>query len=471
MFAISSLALLCLAIPQEPNQVLATYQLDGKEATVTRTDVAMEMAFHLRRDERGREACGMMVDAMITRNEANRLNVMPSRADVKSYWAKLQQQLIEAGRRPEDIPAVRNTSEEQWLDLLSVQISQERVVRKELGLEANENVAGDMLKLWLTEARERAAIETDPDKLPLGTAAMVNNKAIALIDLGFLLLRTSEDFERDRFIRQVIYLKTLESMAAKKAITISETDLDRAIEARRVQAKKDPRLGGVPFEQLLKARGMTIESLRQLRVFRSQVLLDKLAELEFSDEQLKAELTADRDAILAEVGPRRRIGAIFLRALEQPNQIITRTFDEAMAHLQIVRARIAKDGFAATASIESELGDSKRKGGDVGWHRKGSTELPTSVVQAAFAMKMTDVSMPIRTKDGCYIITVLDREPVPTDDELIDRLRIVRGKTLSEGILKNAEVEIVGAKAPSDGQPNGGRANNDGNTKDTGSNK
>ena len=35
MFAISSLALLCLAIPQEPNQVLATYQLDGKEATVS----------------------------------------------------------------------------------------------------------------------------------------------------------------------------------------------------------------------------------------------------------------------------------------------------------------------------------------------------------------------------------------------------------------------------------------------------
>jgi hypothetical protein len=341
---------------------------------------------------------------------------------------------------------VRNTSEAQWLQDLSVQIAQERVVRKELGLAKNEKVGGDMLKLWLVEARERAKIETDPDKLPVGTAAKVDEQAIALIDLGFLLLRTSEDFERDRFVRQLVILQTLESMARDKAIRITEGDLDRAIESRRVQAKKDPTRGGVPFEQVLKALGMTIDSLRQQRVFRSHILLEKLVAIEFTDEKLKAELEADRDVMLAEVGPRRRIGAVFIRALENPNQIITRTFDEAIAHLHTVRARVAKDGFAATASIESELGDSKRKGGDVGWHRKGSTELPTKVVHAAFAMKMTDVSMPIRTKDGCYIITVLDREPMPSDQELISRMRILRGRTLSESVLENAKLQFAGAK-------------------------
>ncbi|MFT4515149.1 MAG: hypothetical protein ACI89X_001459 [Planctomycetota bacterium] len=446
MFAIPSIALLCLVIPQEPNKVLATYQLNGEEATVTRTDVAMEMAFHLRRDERGRQGCEMMVDAMVTRTEAKRLNVMPTTADAQAFWTQLKQQLIEAGRRPEDFAAVRNTSEAQWLEDLSVQIAQERVVRKELGLAEDEKVGGDMLKLWLVEARENAKIETDPDKLPVGTAANVNGKAIALIDLGFLLLRTSEDFERDRIVRQIVVLQTLESMAREKAIKITEGDLDRAIESRRVQAQKDPKLGGVPFEQVLKARGMTVDSLRQLRVFRSYILLEKLVAIQFTDEKLQAELDADRDAMLAEVGPRRRIGAIYLRAIENPNQIITRNFDDAMAHLQVVRARIAIDGFAATASIESELGDSKRKGGDVGWHRKGSTELPKNVVHAAFEMKMTEVSMPIRTKDGCYIITVLDREPVPTDKELISRTRIIRGRTLSESVLENAKVQFAGAK-------------------------
>mgnify|MGYP001188682031 CR=1 FL=1 len=76
----------------------------------------------------------------------------------------------------------------------------------------------------------------------------------------------------------------------------------------REQAKADPKRGGVPLEQILKAIGMTVDSLRQLRVFRSQILLDKLAKTEFPDESLLTEIKADREAVMAEVGPRRRRG-------------------------------------------------------------------------------------------------------------------------------------------------------------------
>ena len=451
MFAIATLTLLCLAAPQDPTQILATFTLNGKPATITRTDIALEMAFHLRRDERGRQGCEMLVDALITRNEATRQNVMPTRQDAQAFWEQLKDQLIKAGRNPQEFAAVRNTDEEQWLQDLSVQIAQERLVRKELGLSKNDKVSGEMLKLWLGEARQRAKVETDPDKLPVGTAALVNQTPVPLIDLGFLLLRTSEDFERDESIRRLASLQAIETLAASKSLKITPADLDQAIETRRAQAKQDPRLGGVPFEQFLKARGMTIESLREMRVFRAHVMLDKLTLLEYPDEVLKAEIQTKNAEVLAEVGPRRRIGAIFVRAMETPNAIITRSFDEAMSHLRTVRERIAKDGFAATASIESELGDSKRKGGDVGWHRPNSTELPEAVVHAAFAMDMTEVSMPIRADDGCYVITVLDREPVPNEAELIRRLRIVRGDELQERIAKGTAVEIVGQKKAADG--------------------
>lgn len=445
MFATAPLLVLCLAVPQEPTDVLATYRLNGKEATVTRTDVALEMAFHLRRDDRGRQGCDMLADALLTRAAAKANRVAPTTAEVQAFWDQLKQQLIAAGRNPEEFAAVRNTGEKQWLKDISVQIAQERLVRLELGLADDEKVSGEMLKLWLRETREKGDVETDPDKLPIGTAARVGEQNIALIDLGFLLLRTSEDFERDRFVRQVVYLESIEAMARARSLRITDMDLDRAIEERREQAKADPKRGGVPLEQILKAIGMTVDSLRQLRVFRSQILLDKLAKTEFPDESLLTEIKADREAVMAEVGPRRRIGAIFLRALENPNAIITRDFDQAMEDLVEIRARIAKDGFAATASIETELGDTKRKGGDVGWHRQSSPELPKAVLDAAFAMKMTEVSMPIRAKDGCYVITVLDREPAPQDEELVRRLRIVRAEQLSAGILKDADVKFTNA--------------------------
>jgi len=442
------LAAPALAAPQDPAEVLATYKLEGRTQNVTRADVALEMAFHLRRRDRGREACEMIVDTLVTRTEADAQGLTPSRADAEAFWEQLKDQLRAQGHDPEQFAAVRNTGLERWLDDLKVQIAQERLVRKELGLSEREKVSGDMLKLWIGEARKRHRIETDPEKLPVGTVARMDKKAVSLMDLGMLLLRTSEDFERDRFIRQVVYLETIEKMAEKLSLRVQERDLDRAVEARRAQARKDPRFSQVRFEELLKAEGLSIAALRELRTFRSQILLDKLVVANFSDAQLRRELEEQRDEVLAQVGPRRRVGLIYLRARKEPNAIVDRTFEQAKEQLLKVRERIAKDGFAATASIESEHGQSKRQGGDVGWHRPTSKQLPEVVVKAAFALGIAEVSMPLQDDNGCYLVTVLDKEPMPGDDELVRQLRVARGKQFSEAIIQSAAIEIVGAEAP-----------------------
>ncbi len=448
------LAATALATPQDPGEVLASYRMKDRQLTVTRADVALEMAFHLRRRDRGREATEMIVDTLVTRAEASRLGLTPTREDAQAFWEQLKDQLRAQGQDPAAFAAVRNTDEERWLEDLKVQIAQERLVRRELGLPATEKVSGDMLKLWIGEAKKRHEIEADPERLPVGTVARVDEQTVSLMDLGMLLLRTSEDFERDRFIRQVIYLESIEKMAEGLSLRVQERDLDRAVAARRAQAKKDPRFAQLKFEELLKAEGLTVASLRELRTFRSQILLDKLVFANFSDAQLRRELEEQREQVLAEVGPRRRIGLIYLRARSEPNAIVDRTFDQARQQLVKVRERIADDGFAATASIESEHGASKRKGGDVGWHHPTSKQLPEVIVKAAFALGIAEVSMPLQDENGCYLVTVLEREPAPSDDELVSRLRAYRGQQFSEAILEDADVKIVGADDAAEG---GGR--------------
>ncbi|HEB52694.1 MAG TPA: hypothetical protein ENI87_05520 [bacterium] len=447
MIAFAPSVLLALCPPQSPDDVLAEYTLRGQPATITRRDVALEMAFHLRRQDRGREACDMLVDALLTRREAEKHDLMPSKAEVQAFWRKLRQQLIAAGKRPEEFAAVRNTGEQQWLDDLSVQLAQERLVRRELGLDANERVGGDMLRLWLGELRKRFDVCTDPDRLPIGTAVRVERTNVPLIELGYLLLRTSEDFERDKFIRQVAYLESIEALAADRGLSVSQSDLDRAVAERRRAAAKDPAYRGISFDKLLEAKGLSIASLRELRTFRAHILLEKLGRLEFPDGKLMQQLVEDRDALLAHIGPARRIGIILARALDTPNALVTRNFEQAGKHLEKVRERIASDGFAATAAIESEHGPSKQRGGDVGWHRADSDKLPAAVVQAAFALKLGEVSMPIRGQEGCYLVTVLDKQPMPSDQELLERLRALRTQQLSERLLRDANVRIVAGAA------------------------
>jgi len=236
----------------------------------------------------------------------------------------------------------------------------------------------------------------------------------------------------------------------------SHADLDRAIDERRKQAQRDPRYRGVSFENLLEAKGLSVTALRTLRVFRAQLLLERLTAILHPDDALRQELVAQRQQVLDAVGPRRRIGVIFVRALAEPNALIKRTFEQAEQHLVEVRKRIAKDGFRVTATIESEHGASRQQGGDVGWHRRGSTDLPDEILKTAFALEPEQVSMPIRGVDGVHLVTVLEQEPMPSDDVLLERLRKLRADELSEKLLEDADVRVVGDEAADAAHSEGG---------------
>lgn len=445
MNVLAALPLPLLALlPQDPTTALARFRLEGKDAIVTRADVALEMAFHLRRRERGRQAVDQLVDTALTRTAATKRNLMPTTGEIEEFWARLQQQLRDAGHRPEEFAAVRNTSPEQWRADLAAQIAQERLVRAELGLGPQEPVSADMLKLWLQEARRRATIVADPDQLPAGVAARIDGAEVPLLDLGLLLLRTAEDDERDRFVRQVVYLRAIEALARRQDVAVSDADLDAAVQRRRDEAARDPRYSGVGFDQMLKAQGLSIPSLRELRVFRAQILLDKLTDRAHPADQLLAEVQRDRQRLLDLIGPRRHLGVIFVRALDEPNALVPLDFAAAEARLLEARRRLAGETFANVATIESH-DPSKQRGGDVGWHRRRSDQLPEVVLAAAFALTPGDVSQPLRAEEGCWLVKVLAAEPEPTNAQLVDALRTYRGQELQQRILQDAAIEIVGA--------------------------
>lgn len=443
--ALLSLALLA-APPQDPNEVLARFRLDGKPAIVTRTDVAMEMAFHLRRRDRGRQACDQLVDAALTRAAATKQGLMPTTAEVEQFWQKLQEQLRSAGQRPEQFPAIRNTSKEQWFADLAVQIAQERLVRSELRLGADEPVTPDMLKLWLQEERKKRKVVIDPDTLPAGTAVRIDDLDVPALELGQLLLRVAEDDDRDRYVRQVALLQSIETIAAREGVVITDADLDAAVQKRRAEAAQDPQTRKVGYDQIVKAEGLTIEWLRQSRVFRGHVLLEKLAARRFPAEALIAECTKDRRAVLDLVGPRRHLSIVFVRALDEPNGLVPLDFPAAEQRLLAVRKRLGEEAFEHVARVESQDPRTKQQGGDAGWHRRHSEQLPEPVLAVAFALEAGAVSQPVRTEDGCFLVKVVEIEPDPADAELIERLRALRTQDVSKQILRDAAIEMVSGR-------------------------
>ncbi len=432
--------------PADASAPVARYTSDQGERIVTRGDVALEMAFHLRRKDDGRAACTQLVKSELVRRAAQASGVWPSQESVQQRWNELKAQLRAAGRDIEKEPALRNTGEKALLDYLAIDLAHEQLVRKELSLGKSEQVSPAMLELWVKEARERAKVVDDPDQLPLGTAARIGEDGVPLLALGMLLLRSSEQSELDKFVRQVVALDGIEQAARENGVEATPEDLRAELELRRTMADKDPRYGGLSFEQLLRAQGLTPDLLAQSRVFRAQTLQKKLIAKLHPRQQLLARLASDREAELQRFGPRRNLAIVFVRALEEPNALVPKDFAKAEEQLRAAKQRLDTETFANVARIESDDAGTKMRGGDCGWIARKGRDLPEPVLEAAWALPQGGVSDVVRAKDGCYLVKTLGIEPTLDDDAIIGRMRESLVEEFTINLMKRADIRRADGK-------------------------
>lgn len=82
---------------------------------------------------------------------------------------------------------------------------------------------------------------------------------------------------------------------------------------------------------------------------------------------------------------------------------ITRTKDEALSIIQDYQTKIqsGEDTLSALATNNSDCSSAKR-GGDLGYFERGQMQKPFE--EAAFALKVGEISEPVWTDSGCHLI-------------------------------------------------------------------
>jgi parvulin-like peptidyl-prolyl isomerase len=90
--------------------------------------------------------------------------------------------------------------------------------------------------------------------------------------------------------------------------------------------------------------------------------------------------------------------------------------DEATA--KNIRSQFLAGGdFGVLASKNSIDSGSKDNGGDLGWFGRDTTTIPVEIVNAAFPMKIGELSQPIKTIAGYHVFQVLGHELRPLTDQ------------------------------------------------------
>jgi parvulin-like peptidyl-prolyl isomerase len=116
---------------------------------------------------------------------------------------------------------------------------------------------------------------------------------------------------------------------------------------------------------------------------------------------------------------------------------------EALAKAQELRKKIMGGAdFAQVATEESDDG-SKSAGGDLNFFRRGQLVPPFE--QAAFGLKVGEVSQPVKTPFGYHLIKVEDRKEANFEDakpEIEKRLLSDKSKGVVEDLVKKATVNL-----------------------------
>jgi parvulin-like peptidyl-prolyl isomerase len=90
--------------------------------------------------------------------------------------------------------------------------------------------------------------------------------------------------------------------------------------------------------------------------------------------------------------------------------------DAATAKTVDAQAATPGTDFATLAAKDSIDTGSKATGGDLGWFGRDSSTIPSEVISAAFSLKIGDLSQPIKSTSGYYILQVLGHEVRPLTD-------------------------------------------------------
>jgi len=448
--------LLCLplALPQPSSQ---TPELGGDIAAVwnggsiqsDQFDLFLGINSHLHPE--GQEALAHMLQLQLVEFEAAAAGLTASPAAIEERIAEARAQIEAGGQDLDKLLAARQLSFKEFRKLIGDSLLHEMLVRQANGL-ANEAVVSAEMQTQWSQERVSALLE-QASAAPAGMALDVAPYHISLTELGTTLRRTMGDRDlRDRMDQLVLGL-TLPIWAKEQKLVLSDVTLHREIEWRRSRVEENPAYSGVSYEDLLKSRGATIESVLRSDELQVAGYMRLFSEQRFPDSWFENLSEKKRQELDSTFGASRMVSWILLRASAEKGDELDLDFDEASAELSTLSERMqSAEDFHKLASDYSEDEITRRREGRLGRIHASEEGVPQALCDAAFAVEKPGIYGPVKVVDqplfnppisGMALILVEDFDAPPSPAEFRALVRRGQHRELRTTFLKEINLRSL----------------------------
>lgn len=229
---------------------------------------------------------------------------------------------------------------------------------------------------------------------------------------------------RPQIVNYLVDQVLLDQYILQQKIAVDPKEIDKAIDEMKAEIKKENK----EFPKVLEELKITEAELRE------QVAADirwgKFADERTTDKVLKELFDSQKYLFDGSMVSARHILVTFavgdakaadqaVAQLQAIKQEIDKQVADGLAKLppatdnlerEKKRQSLLEDAFSAQAKAKSACPSGKEKGGDVDWFQ-GVGFMVEPFARAAFALKLFEISEPVKTPFGYHLILVTDRKP------------------------------------------------------------
>lgn len=371
---------------------------------------------------------------------ADESGVGVSADELRAEMASLEQRLAQEGRGSlAGLLAESGISRATFEETLRRSLLQEKLARRALEIPGDRPVPTESQELWLDAEISQRGVERFPRPFPKeGLARLGEDLWIGPAELSEVLrAQVAAETQREA-LAQLLLLHALERRLKDRPAAELEAAIDAEMASRRAEAEADPAYRGVPFQDLLAARGRDLAGLRRDPALRVAALATYVVRVEVPEDQLERVYRADQERFDGRLGAAVHGRVLFLAAGGVEGSPL-RSFAAAREEMAKLAQRAASEpAFAALAKERSEDLLTRPRGGDLGFITRAQEGVLPEVRDALFSAAERGhrgLLGPLELPAGLVLVWVGDQRPAPSFAELRPRLRQELERRLLEDLL------------------------------------
>ena len=428
--------------------------LAGPAAVVTKDQLDEVLIWREGRSPAGQQAFAELLQLLVVEAMGEEAGIVIGDEEMAERRRELDDEVRNSGIPGgiEELIEMQGTTESEFMRYLRLSMISERLARRALGVDETVEVPPEDQQAWLAQAIQSR--ETKKLDHPWSDGVVATSGGVTITRDEFAAHLRGQMPDED--VREACYMMLLERAVLARMPELGEAGieaaLDREVERRRAAMESDPQYGGATYENMLDARGLSIEAVRRDPAIRAAAFAHEAVDRAFDEDGIKEEYRADQQRYDAKFGEAVQVYVLYKAASDDPNNPLVPPAKVVMDDLAAMAEKIeSRQEFLRALDIQSEDARSRENGGLLGiLARHGEGDGFGPLRAAAFAAIdaspdtfQEQVLGPVRLETGCVLFMLGQRRPAPSWDEMREAVHgELRAKFLAES-LSPAQVDVL----------------------------